>query len=53
MTNRAISQPWKEAEGTKAEKRHYSHDLSQHRGPLGGHRIRVTEWVGLGHVGLG
>lgn len=28
MTNRAISQPWKEAEGSKAEMEHCSRDLS-------------------------
>lgn len=53
MTNGAISQPWKEAEGTKAEKKHYSHGLSQHGKALGGHTFKVTEWVGLGQVGLG
>lgn len=46
--NRAISQPWKEAEGTKVEMDHYSHDLSQHRVPPGGHRVTG----GLGWAGL-
>lgn len=43
MTNKAISQPWKEAEGAKVEMDHCSHDLSQHRVPPGGHRIRESQ----------
>ena len=50
MTNRAISQPWKEAEGAKTKTEHCSHDLSQHRVPPGGHGITESQ-NGLGWVG--
>lgn len=54
MTNRAISLPWKEAEGTKADKRHYSHELSQHGRALGGHTESQNglDWARLGWVEL-